>query len=590
VAKGTDRYSRIIPRDPRRNVLFRRRVLEEASNDEVKRACLIKMCERDICFFVNLFLWTFDPRAMKEGKVPVNPFATWEIQDEYLNLLARWMGEKDIVCEKSRDQGVTWLTLAFFVWDFCFGQNRHGLTASWKEDYVFSLKNPQTLFWKINFMLEKLPGWLRPNIVQVKESFCNIDRDNYITGESTTADLGRAGRNSYIFLDEFAKMEGGYSIEESTRAVSDSRCFVSTARGHNHFKDMVDKESDDVKHMRIHWVTHPVHSKGLYYGADGKPRSPWYDTQVNRAINKKSVARELDISYDESTDRQFSEDLVSTLLNNVCKAPGARGMLQFDSETNRMTFVPSLKDDQMAIWFPLSDYGGPPSGYGYTCGCDISMGNGFKRSSNSVASVWCDQTGEKVAEFTTNDLEPSVFAHAVLPILHWFSPGTPCALIWEDNGPGHNFGRVILEAGYRNIYLRRNETRLRTKTTDVPGFFSQAGPKRDVLDTYARMMLEQRAYNRSQDAVLEMRQFVILKGGAIEHQKAVTSEDTADGGANHGDRVIADALAVWWMWKRGLLRDTRKLEWKAARAPDADCREYIDRIRELQTVGGEPKW
>ena len=49
--------------------------------------------------------------------------------------------------------------------------------------------------------------------------------------------------------------------------------------------------------------------------------------------------------------------------------------------------------------------------------------------------------------------------------------------------------------------------------------------------------------NRSRDAIHECRQYVWLPNNHVENEHARGITDPATGGKNHGDRVVADALA-----------------------------------------------
>lgn len=54
-------------------------------------------------------------------------------------------------------------------------------------------------------------------------------------------------------------------------------------------------------HLRLHWTLHPEKAKGLYYDAEGRPRSPWYDNEIKKKkMTEDAVARELDIDYNLS--------------------------------------------------------------------------------------------------------------------------------------------------------------------------------------------------------------------------------------------------------------------------------------------------
>ncbi len=49
-----------------------------------------------------------------------------------------------------------------------------------------------------------------------------------------------------------------------------------------------------MKGVRLHWSLHPDKAQGLYYDETGKPRSPWYDNEIEaKQMTKAAVAREL---------------------------------------------------------------------------------------------------------------------------------------------------------------------------------------------------------------------------------------------------------------------------------------------------------
>lgn len=64
-----------------------------------------------------------------------------------------------------------------------------------------------------------------------------------------------------------------------------------------------------------------------------------------------------------------------------------------------------------------------------------------------------------------------------------------------------------------------------------------------MLGNY-RKVLGKDFINRSKEALEECKQYVFLPSGKIEHSTTQNSEDPTDKKSNHGDRVIADALAA----------------------------------------------
>jgi hypothetical protein len=116
-------------------------------------------------------------------------------------------------------------------------------------------------------------------------------------------------------------------------------------------------------------------------------------------------------------------------------------------------------------------------------------------------------------------------------------------LIWEANGPGRGFGDALLERGYRNIFYRKQEQRLGGgKTSEFPGWWASGELNRQLLEEYARDLLQGKVINRSEDAIRECAKYQFQKDGTIAHSGSRSAVDPSGARSNHGDQVTADAL------------------------------------------------
>jgi hypothetical protein len=176
----------------------------------------------------------------------------------------------------------------------------------------------------------------------------------------------------------------------------------------------------------------------------------------------------------------------------------------------------------------------------YAVGADTSMGRGGEMGSNSVASVVNRTTGEKVGQFTTALMSPMDFAEYCLALCRWLGNAF---LIWEDNGPGGEFSKAVKEANYRNVFYRQDETKFRSVRTTKPGWWTSKPSKRLLLSTYSKAIMNATFINRCEEALRECGEYVVEPDGDITHQKARDTIDPTAHGENHGDMVIADALA-----------------------------------------------
>ena len=159
---GRAEYHKIVPREPSRNLLFRKRILEACRSDGRMRVAAIEACRRDFLFFINTFVFQFNP--LVKGARSVGPFCTWSFQEK------AFMGDKGVfwcyehsrtaLVEKSRDMGASWMFQIFEVWLALFHDNFQLQNISRSAEAVDSASK-NSLFAKVGFILEHIPDWLR---------------------------------------------------------------------------------------------------------------------------------------------------------------------------------------------------------------------------------------------------------------------------------------------------------------------------------------------------------------------------------------------------------------------------------------------
>lgn len=537
-------------------------------------------CAVDPFFYINTFVWTIDAkRPHKRKKIPL---ITYPYQDDGLDVMIDSLEESfDVQVEKSRQMGASWLfsTLIQYCWRFWSGQNFLMLSRS--DEYVDKSDEPKSLFWKIDFIHQNLPAWMMPVGWDAKKHrkvkrITNPENQNAIVGEATTEDSGRGGTFSAILHDEFAACDVGMGILKSTRSATGTRWFNSTPKGtgnaHYRIVQLSRQNPKQVRPLRFHWSDHPVFSKGLYrLDKDGNPqiisksnplpaeyfeqnadmiaslkqrgfwadfplRSPWFDTQCARATTKAEIAQELEIDYQGSGYQFFEQSDIQDLIRMYCCPPKYVGDLSYDGETLQPTGFRQHGHGRLSLWLELVQ-GGPPLGRPYVVGVDASAGTG---ASNSVASIWDARTSEKVGELVDPTMKPERFAKQVVALCRWFDDAF---LIWETNGSGRAFGDAIIESNYGRYYSRAKD-----EETGETGAKAGWAPTRDnkyqLLSQYRGALADREAFNRSEQALRETLEYVFLGNNWVEHSSLGDVEDPSGARDQHGDRVIADALAV----------------------------------------------
>lgn len=554
------------PKNPTLNTIYRRRLLEAAAGNVELQRDIWARASRDYVWFVDTFGWTYSPKDYPD--CPNRPFILWDYQEEAAMSLNASMGKTDRLIEKSRDMGATWVCLSVFLWRWMFRKGQAFLIGSRKEDLVDASGDPTCLFWKMDYLIEKLPGWLQPNILRTSMHLENLDSKSCIDGESTNQDFARGGRYAAILLDEFPAVDNGHDILAATRDATKTRIFNGTPQGASgaYYDTRVKMEQNDAGQIiRMHWSKHPEKSVGLYsthgnldggrleildkkhsfpidykFVQDGKLRSPWYDDQCARAASPQEIAQELDIDYASSGWQFFEAKLLKTLAEKYSRRPLHEGELTFNPDSTHPEWM-SQSGARMQLWINPDENGKIPKGREYVVGCDVATGKGGEKSSNSVASVVDRMTGEKVAQFHTNQLSPPDFTAYSLAICRWFNDAF---LIWEENGPGGEFTKQVRDLKYRNIFYRdADEMGFQRKKTSKPGWYSGRETKRVLLSDYAKALISGAFINRCEAAIKECGEYVHQPNGTIEHSRSKNTIDPTASGENHGDMVIADALA-----------------------------------------------
>lgn len=590
-------YVDIVPKEYEANLWFRRDVMDQGRKSDDLAEELWIMCSRDPLFWVNTFCWTYDPRKRE----PVIPFITYEYQDEGIISLLSRLGDDDVLIEKSRDMGASWICLLLLVWPFIFRDYCTFLCASAKEDLVDKREDPDSLFWKIDFVLKYMPGFLRPMVYRANLHFTNLSNNSTIDGCSTTRDLARGGRRTAVLLDEFASVSDGFEVLKATRDVTNSRVFNSTPKGRGNAFYAI--RNTGIHIQRFHWSQHPEKAAGLYKSErgkvilkdpgyiyppgfqpilDGKLRSPWYDRQVARAAHPQEIAQELDIDYLGSDELFFNPEVLEKYKAELCIPPIITGELEFDyQDLKPIEFVRQYRG-RTKLWINLERGVRPPEGEGYVVGCDIATGTGATPSVMTIIGI---ETAEVVCEFASAHVSPEAFADIVLAHCYWFHDAF---LVWESNGPGGIFGKAVVENGYRNMYYKKNEQTLSKRVSDIPGWHSSRETKLTLLGNYRRGLQSRAFTNRSAESVDECFEYIYDQSGNVIHAKSAARSTAVDStpaktGDNHGDRVISAALA-WKAYKDNA--PVRRSDEPRVIPPSCFYQRRLKR-RELQAVKDE---
>jgi len=571
-------FYKTVPKDLVSNLKYRREVLKLAMNDKVAQADLWKRCSRDLLFFVNTFAWVYEPRIPA-----VLPCITYPFQDEALLAIRDAIAKHDLCIKKSRDMTASWDCLIVLEWLWQFHDMQSFLIVSRNQDLVDKADDPDSLFWKLEFLVKKQPSWLKPAFTKTELRLKNEDNGSTINGASTTGNVGRGGRRTAVLLDEFAAFpkEDSYRALYATQQVTASRIYNSTPQGSaNAYFDVA--HDQNIRQLELWWPLHPSKSKGLYTSAvgrlriidkdydfppdynfilDGKIRSPYYDHECRRTPVPQLIAQELDMDFLGSNFQFFDKQLVDAHEVLYVREPFAVGELVYDLGTAvPKKFTVEGPRKRLRLWLHRDVKGNPPRDREYVIGADVSAGTG---ASNSALLVGDCQTGELVAEFTSPHIAPHELSVYAAALGYWLADEKQKHLpliIGEANG-GHNrnFQKRLIELGYGNVFYRRNEQSISGKVSDVPGWASTKDNKRELFEDFSRAIGSGDCIVRSAECLGECREYVFMPDGTIDHARSRSTIDPSSARDNHGDRAMAAALC-WHAMKRSAIEPVAEPE------------------------------
>lgn len=557
-------------------------MLHRGADSRRDRATIRQACQDDLFFFADTFVWQLNPKHINRE---VGPWLTWDFQRGALRrTMDRLFAEypDDMLWEKSRDMGATWMALILSFWLCNFHEHKRVLCVSHSEKAVDKSGDEGTLFAKLGFILDYLPEWLVPGVERMKLNFVFPGRST-ISGDSSTGRSGVGDRVSMVLLDEFSKQRDGYEIWGQT-ADTGPRLVIGTHYGIGTcYFDLTQRP--DMRKEVLHWSEHPEKRKGLYrynddtnqvehldtqyehppdfkFVMDAAPRggpypgirSPWYDRECVRRRSERDVAMHLDINPSGSMSQVFDPVMVRRHIKVHSRDPYWRGDVRIDKDLGKLLeFVPA-RHGMLKLWCLLNDSGLPPAGH-YAMGADLATGGGATPSCLTITNC---KTGEKVAEYTDARTAPKEMAPIATALCWAFQSieGSPAKMAWEIPGPGVSFGARVIELGFRHFYCRTFEAphTMTRETSDRPGWVNNSPEVlRELLTDYMAALTEGLMVNRSEDAMLECLAFRWNASGDMEHAEIAKKNDPAGARRNHADHVIADALS----WK--MVKDSRML-------------------------------
>ena len=278
----------IVPRTLQENIKFRMDFHSLLAKDGSMQKVFLEMMFAKPQLYFNLCCFTFDPRKPRGYKNI--PFILRPAQSDVVDALKEHIDYgKDMLIDKSRDEGATEIVCKLFALYWRFEPQCQFLVGSRKAEYVDKgveiskgrlIGNHKTLMHKIIYGVIHWPKWMQPNFYKTYLQLENLDNAAVISGEATNENFGAGDRQKAVLVDEHGRIEDrmASAIVDNLPDTTDCTIYNSThfyGIGHAYNKLL---SSGKISVVVLPWERNPEKAAGIY-------RSPSYDVIEIRDID-----------------------------------------------------------------------------------------------------------------------------------------------------------------------------------------------------------------------------------------------------------------------------------------------------------------
>lgn len=217
--------------------------------------------------------------------------------------------DTELLIDKLRGMGMTWLIAAYMYWRWMFTPNWTGFILSRTETEVDDgTDDPgNSIFGKLRFFINHTPGWLIPDGFESKKKrgtvtdatlrLMNPQMSSSIIGSSTNANAGRSKRFSFVFVDECFYIDKFLSVWRALQSVARVKVFVSSVKQGRVAEKFKDKCKQEGNYITLEWKDHPWKDQ------------EWFDEQMKKAEFDPEVVKEVMVDYSVNIKDQYYPEI-----------------------------------------------------------------------------------------------------------------------------------------------------------------------------------------------------------------------------------------------------------------------------------------
>lgn len=303
------------------------------------RGKMMKLKEMEQDPFVRaeriLNIYSVDPIAFIEDfcflKIPefgeqIKPFFLFEYQKRIIYALQdaeRAGTDIDLLIDKPRGMGLTWLISTYYLWRWLFTPNYSSFFLSRTEAEVDDgTQSPNsTIFGKMRWQISKLPQWLLPEGYMPKKSrgtttdmnlrIMNPQIQSIMIGSSTNSNAGRSRRYSATVLDECFFIDNFQEVYRALTSVSRIKVFISTVVESKVAKDFRDMCKEKGNYVTLTWKDHPWKDQQWFEELEEKAR----------LLDDPDLMREAVVDYSVNPKSQYYPMIVESKVEPLTYDP-----------------------------------------------------------------------------------------------------------------------------------------------------------------------------------------------------------------------------------------------------------------------------
>jgi hypothetical protein len=252
---------------------------------------LKKYYQDNVAQFIIDWGTTYDPRNVDRGLPALVPFILFPRQEEFVHwFMERWRSREPGLADKSRDMGMSWLTVSIACTICLFIEGVAVGFGSRKQEYVDKIGDPKSLLYKGRRFVTNIPREFRGTWEESKHApHMRIqfpDTNSIISGEAGDG-IGRGDRASFYFVDEAAFIPRPELVEASLSETTNCRIDISTPCGMNN-PFARKRFSGKINTFSLHWRDDP------------RKDDEWYQKRCDYIDDPVIIAQELDLDYSAS--------------------------------------------------------------------------------------------------------------------------------------------------------------------------------------------------------------------------------------------------------------------------------------------------